>query len=235
MAERRKPRGDKKDPFLALLRHEVSNPAGAIVGFLRMILAERLGPLTDQQRQALGHVERSAGRLSRLSEHLNELSLLEGGGLTFAREQIAVQSLIDPHRGPLRLEDNREIGIVVSNHATGATLVGDRIQLARAFDALLSALARELGTASDLCVSLRPVICNERPVVKVTVAERERLEALESAGAADLVPFDEYAFGGVGLSVVVARGVLTAHHGELWSPRENPKAALVILLPQVDS
>jgi signal transduction histidine kinase len=233
MVERRKPREDKKDPFLALLRHEVSNPAGAIVGFLRMILAERLGPLTDQQRQALGHVERSAGRLSRLSEHLNELSLLEGGGLTFAREQIGVESLIDAHRGPLRLEDSREIGIVVSNHAAGATLVGDRVQLGKALDALLFALARELGTASDLCVSLRRATCADRPMLKVTIADRERVEQLEGSGAADLSPFDEYAFGGVGLSVVVARGIVYAHQGELWSPRENPKAAALILLPEI--
>lgn len=230
MAERRKPREDRKDPFLALLRHEVSNPAGAIVGFLRMLLGERLGPLTDQQRQALGHVERSAGRLSRLSEHLNDLSLLEGGGLTFTRGNIDVGSLIDPHQ--LHLDDSREIGIVVSNHAADATLVGDDVELKKAFGALLHALARELAATSELCVSLRQEPGNERPLVRVTIAERDRLEALERAGSADLAPFDEYAFGGVGLSVVVAVGILNAHQGELWSPRENPKAALVILLPR---
>jgi signal transduction histidine kinase len=53
---------------------------------------------------------------------------------------------------------------------------------------------------------------------------------LNGAEPLALTTFDEWR-GGVGLSLAIARRIINAHGGSIWSPVEESKAGAVIALP----
>ena len=48
---------EKKDLLLSQGAHEIRNPISVILGYVRMLASERLGPLTDAQRKAVEEIE----------------------------------------------------------------------------------------------------------------------------------------------------------------------------------
>ena len=69
--------------LLSLAVHEFRTPITVVGGYLRMVLRERAGPITDQQRKLLEEAEKSCGRLSALVTEMSDLSALEGGTAAF--------------------------------------------------------------------------------------------------------------------------------------------------------
>ena len=54
--------------LLSLSVHELRTPMTVVAGYLRMLLKDRAGPVTDQQRRLLEEAEKSCGRLASGSE-----------------------------------------------------------------------------------------------------------------------------------------------------------------------
>ncbi|HWB96183.1 MAG TPA: HAMP domain-containing sensor histidine kinase [Bryobacteraceae bacterium] len=61
--------------FLARAVHDFRAPLTALNGYCGLILAEMLGPINEQQRDALQRMQRSVKRLSRMSNAMFELSI----------------------------------------------------------------------------------------------------------------------------------------------------------------
>ena len=57
--------------LLSLSVHEFRTPLTVVAGYVRMLLKDRAGPLSAQQRKLLEETEKSCGRLTAL---LSELS-----------------------------------------------------------------------------------------------------------------------------------------------------------------
>ena len=64
----------------------------------------------------------------------------------------------------------------------------------------------------------------------IAIGDAERIDSLASAEPGALTTFDEWR-GGCGLSLAVARRIIDAHGGRIWSPADDTKAAAAILLP----
>src|SRR3990170_3418924 len=69
--------------LLSLAVHEFRTPITVVAGYIRMVLRERAGPISDQQRKLLEEAEKSCGRLSALVSEMSDLSALEGGTAAF--------------------------------------------------------------------------------------------------------------------------------------------------------
>ena len=65
--------------ILSLSVHEFRTPMTVVAGYIRMLLKDRAGPLSDQQRKLLEEAEKSCGRLTALLTEVSDLSNLEGG------------------------------------------------------------------------------------------------------------------------------------------------------------
>jgi signal transduction histidine kinase len=67
----------RKDNFLANVSHELRSPMVTTLGYTDLMLAEKLGPLSEKQRQCLSVVKSSGKRLKAFIEELLDFSRFE--------------------------------------------------------------------------------------------------------------------------------------------------------------
>src|SRR3972149_4627100 len=86
---------DSKWPrLLALSVHEFRTPVTVVAGYIRMLLKDRAGAITDQQRRLLEEAEKSCGRLSAIISEMSDLSNLEAGTAPFNRTSVDLRPLL---------------------------------------------------------------------------------------------------------------------------------------------
>jgi signal transduction histidine kinase len=82
-----------KTRFLAHMSHELRTPLNAILGFSELLEQELAGPLTEQQREFVGHVLTGGRHLLRLITDILDLSKIEAGKLELELERVAFETL----------------------------------------------------------------------------------------------------------------------------------------------
>lgn len=83
-----------KTDFLSVITHELKTPLTAMDGFVRLLLAERLGPLTPKQRTALETTRDQSEALRRMVQDLLDTTRLESGTLPIAAERVPVGGVL---------------------------------------------------------------------------------------------------------------------------------------------
>ena len=197
-----------------------------------MLLKDRAGPVSDQQRRLLEEAEKACTRLSALVAEMSDLAHLEGGTSTINRSAVDLGAVIQDAIAGLPPLPEREVAVELDNGAPGATVQGDPVRLRSGFTAVLTALRRELVTSTELLIRLQRATEDGEPVLRAVIADGDRADAVDGSRRAELAAFDEWR-GGCGLSLAVARRVFTAHGGRISSPAADAKAGAVIELPEL--
>ena len=194
---------------LSLSVHEFRTPLSVALGYLRMLLTERAGAITDQQRRLLEETEKACGRLSALVSEVSELSNLEGGTLTYNRQQTDVRAAIRTAAAQLPPLVDREVALDLQLAEGPAMVTGDPVRLVQAFTSILTALRREIVTEDPLTVRETTPAAGG---FEFQVGDTEALAALAATHERPI--FDEWR-SGVGLSLAVARRLIQGHGGRL--------------------
>ncbi|MGZ5968658.1 MAG: ATP-binding protein, partial [Polyangiales bacterium] len=84
-----------KSAFLATMSHELRTPLNSIIGFTGILLQGLAGPLNEEQRKQLGMVQGSSRHLLALINDVLDISKIEAGQLTIAREPFDVSASLD--------------------------------------------------------------------------------------------------------------------------------------------
>jgi signal transduction histidine kinase len=225
---------DPKWPkLLSLAAHELRSPLTVVGGYIRMLLKDRAGPLTEQQRRLMEEAEKSCGRLSMLVAEVSELAHLESGKAAFNRSTVDVQTILaDTIRDLPELPDRTvSIDLMVDEDVPPAGVQGDPVRLKAAFSAILNALRREIVASDRLSVRLQTTTYEDRPVLRILIGEAVRIDQLASLTPADLGTFDEWR-GGNGLALPAARRIIETHGGHITSPSDDGKAGAIVTVPR---
>jgi len=83
-----------KAQFLANMSHELRTPLNSVIGFSEMLLIGALGPLPDQQRDALETISRNGRHLLGLVNDVLDLSKVEAGRMDLHLTQTDVRAII---------------------------------------------------------------------------------------------------------------------------------------------
>jgi PAS domain S-box-containing protein len=83
-----------KSQFLAVMSHELRTPLNAIGGHIQLIEMELHGPVTPEQREALGRVERSQRHLLSLINDVLNLARIETGHVEYSYGEVGAESLL---------------------------------------------------------------------------------------------------------------------------------------------
>lgn len=217
--------------LLSLAVHEFRTPMTVVAGYIRMLLKEKAGPVTDQQRKLLEEAEKSCARLSALIAEMSELSNLEGGTAPFNRAAVDLSAIIDEAIQSVPPLPDREVHIELEPSDGRAMAVdGDPVRLRNALASLLRALRRELVTSDRLLLRLRHAEIAGQPSVVLAIGDHEQIGTISSTDPSTLPAFDEWR-GGSGLSLANARRIFGQHGGALLSPPGDGKAGAVVTLP----
>jgi signal transduction histidine kinase len=223
---------EKVDPrwpkLLSLAVHEFRTPITVVAGYLRMVLKERAGPISDQQRKLLEEAEKSCGRLSALVAEMSDLSGLESGKAAFNRAPVDLSALLRDEVAALPELPDRSVAVVLEGVGTPVSVSGDAARLRLAFGSLLTALRREVVTSDRLVARLQPGASPS--MCLIAIGDPDRIDDIARAEVSSLEPFDEWR-GGCGLSLAVARRVFGQHGGSLFGAPGGEKAGAVLLLP----
>jgi K+-sensing histidine kinase KdpD len=214
--------------ILSLSVHEFRTPMTVVAGYIRMLLKDRAGPLSDQQRRLLEEAEKSCARLSALLAELSDVSHLEGGQAPFNKGRADLNALLRDAVAQLPPLSDRQIAVTLDVPEAAAPIDADAVRLTQAFSAVIAALRRELISDGPLIVRGRTMPSGGHLVL---IGEPPTVEALEKEGPEPGPVFDEWR-GGVGLSLAVARRVLDGHGAAIYAPATGAKSgARVVFAP----
>jgi signal transduction histidine kinase len=203
--------------FASLAVHELRTPVTVVAGYLRMLLREQGGPLSDKQRKMLEEADRSCARLGSVVAEMSEVGKLEAHELALARSNFDLAALVDEVAAAMP-ENDRGVRIEVRGGDRQLLAIGDRARIAAAIKALLHAAVRERGEPG--------VVVAECNIVEtwgvVAICDEVLLPSFTRDAGSAPSGFDEWR-GGMGLSLPVARRVLEAHGGAIWSAGEFPR------------
>jgi signal transduction histidine kinase len=229
----------KKDPLLRQGSHEIRNPTAVILGYARMLLTDRLGPLTDVQRKVVGDMEKSAARLAGLAKEMTQLAELMGGEARFVRGRVELVPLIAGEIPNVAPAPDRDVSIRIVDHAPAAALNGDATMLRQVLNSLMFSYRLEVVRSDELCVAIDRAPGIHAPAVRVTMAGADRIDEVRRLHESELVPLVEFR-SGLGYRLSIARQVIEAHGGRIFSktePGDTPNASLriigaVMILPE---
>lgn len=237
---------DPKWPrLLGLSVHEFRTPLTVVSGYISMLLKDTAGPLNDKQRHLLQEAAKSSARMADLLKETSKLADLEAGTASFTRTAIDLHALVAEVIAELPPPPELAVRVTQQDGRGHSMVQADRKEMKAALTSVLVALRRELVTSNELFVRERTADHEGRPAVWLSVGDAERLDALEAGGPETLTTFNEWR-GGVGLSLAIARRIIDAHGGAMYSPaklaadeanekqglrKDGPKAAAVVVLP----
>jgi PAS domain S-box-containing protein len=84
-----------KSDFLASMSHELRTPLNAIIGFAQLLEMDKLTPLADDQKEAVGYIINSGRHLLTLITEVLNLARIESGKLNLNIEIVELPPLMD--------------------------------------------------------------------------------------------------------------------------------------------
>jgi K+-sensing histidine kinase KdpD len=224
------PLKSKSSLLLSLSVHELSSPISVVVGYLRMVLKDPGGTLDERYRRMLEDVLKSCGRLKDLVDEMRDLSALEEGTVAFKTAPVDIRAVLTAAIDALPPLPDRTVTVELRTGDGPAIVQGDAPRLQSALTSIVHSIRREVVTSEKLVVNERTAPYNGRPASWIAIADPENIDGVTGAELSGLTVFDDWR-GGCGFSLPLARHVIDHHHGSIWSPAGDVKAAALIALP----
>ncbi len=219
--------------LLNLAAHELRNAAAPGTGYLNFV-TRYTTPLSEQQRTYLAGSQKAWGRIKTLADELDLLARYKNGDIKLDRKQVHLAEVLEQAVAALpQLGDEKAVTVTVnvSLSAPASSVDGDCGRLKSAFCGLLFALGRELIPPGALYLREREGDYNGRAASWIAIADEDHIAGLAAATPDTLEKFVEKR-GGCGFKPPLARSIIEAHGGAVWSPGNGVKAGAVLVLPK---
>ncbi len=126
-----------KSEFLAAMSHELRTPLNAIAGHVQLVELGIHGPVTDEQRKALGRAQKSQQHLLSLINDILNFAKLEAGRVEYRLEDVSLDSAIAEVAGMVEPQLVGK-GLSYTVHSTPVVVRADREKLQQILLNLLS-------------------------------------------------------------------------------------------------
>ena len=214
---------------LSLTGHELRTPLSVANGYLRLLLNEQLGSLNEKQRKMAEEALRACGRMTVLIQEVSDLRKLGDDELKLARQDVNFSALVAELASGMHADDGRDVHVEAIVPEAPLFLRGDRGRLSSAVQGLMHAAVRERGTPGVIVAECSVVEDQDRAWAVLAIGDGSLIERLRQPGQGSF----EYEWqGGMGLALPLARRIIEAHGGALWSMKnDTSRAASALRLP----
>lgn len=227
-----------KDEFVSMVSHELRTPLTSIKGFVDLMVAGELGPLTTVQQEYLGLVKNNADRLVALINDLLDLSRIEAGRIELTLSPIVLPPLLEMMVNSLRPQfEGKGQTLVVEIEPELPSIEGDRDRLFQIITNLLSNAHKYTPAGGQIHLTARRV--GER----VAVAIEDTGVGLSPTEQAQLFTKffrahhrDTREVAGTGLGLAITRSLVQLQGGEIQvrsTPGEGSTFTVLFRLAEV--
>lgn len=222
-----------KDEWLAMVSHELRSPLNAILGWVRLLRADRLSG--GSQARALETIERSARNQAQLIEDLLDVSRMVAGQLRLTVGPVELASVVGAALDTIRpAAEAKGVRLEAAIDPDASAISGDAGRLLQVVGNLLSNAVKFGREGGRVGVALRRV----GDSVELVVEDDGR--GIEPAFLPHV--FDRFkqqesgiarAHGGLGLGLSIVRHVIELHGGTIRAESGGPDrgATFVVRLP----
>lgn len=203
--------------FYRNISHELATPMTPIVGYIRMLLDEELGPLNKPQTKAARAMDDCVRRLRSTLDNLIDVTGLETGRMRFFNREYDFLDTV--RRSVASYADafaERELTVLEETPRGPLTAYGDADRLGRAMNQLLDNACKFTAPGGTVGVCVRVleghyevIVADSGPGVPPERAER----VFDPFYQVDGSPTREH--GGVGVGLAIARSVARGLGGDL--------------------
>lgn len=212
-----------RQEFLRNVSHELSTPMTPIVGYLRLLLNEELGPLSELQRKGLRAIEQSTQRLGTMVDNLLDVSALETGQFRISAERFDLSALARDVVEAVRTRpESTKLSWSVPNPWPETFITGDTARIRRAMEHILDNAVKFSAEGGQVAVATESAwrLADSLPAMAFVVADDG--PGIAAAHRHRIVePFYQVdgsttrRFGGAGLGLAISRRVAESHGGAL--------------------
>ncbi len=207
-----------KSDFISLVSHELKTPLTLIKGFVRLLAAERLGPITEKQQYYLEIVQNQTDSLTALINDLLDLSKIESGIIEIRREAVSLAEVVERVWQQLEgLAAEKEISLEVEVPPDFPPVSGDAGRLGQVFMNLIHNAVKftpprgkvwiKAGVLGDACL-VRVIDTG------IGISQQDLPKVFDKFYQVDSSATRQQ--GGSGLGLSISRQMVVAQGGDMW-------------------
>jgi signal transduction histidine kinase len=206
-----------KSMFLATMSHELRTPLNAIGGYVQLMEMGIRGPVTPEQREDLGRIDRSQRHLLGLINDVLDFATNEAGNASYARETVKLDAVMEEVEGlVLPQVAEKQLAYDDSGARCGAVVLADRSRLEQVLLNLLSNSIKFTPEGGRIEVACR--VADGTAAVRVRDTgigiPADKLEFIFQPFAQVSAGFTRTA-GGTGLGLAISRDLARGMGGDL--------------------
>ncbi|PWH16262.1 MAG: hypothetical protein DDG60_04465 [Anaerolineae bacterium] len=222
-----------KSDFIHTISHDLRSPLTAIMGYVELL--DRVGPLNDQQKQFVRHVQASAQNITALVNDLLDLGRIEAGFDT-RKDDVSLEQILQFTVDNLgRQIADKKLDFQVHLDPQLPMLRGNPIRLRQMVDNLLVNAVKYTPEGGKVTVSLRredSQVIFEVADTGVGIPPADQPHIFEKFYRASNAPKGTP---GTGLGLAIVRSIVENHQGRIWvESKVGQGTKFVVVLPAAE-
>jgi len=223
-----------KSNFLSLASHELRTPLGIIIGYATFLQEEAKGELSDHAQQVLNAAE----QMRSLLDQMNNLTLLQTDEMVMRPAKIAIQDVLNFACDEIKyFAARKNLALVFAFQDDPMYVDVDAEKTTLAIVNLLNNAIRFSPNDSQIVIGA----IEQGKQVMAWVQDNgkgipgDKLQKIFEEFY-QLEPPNTRSYGGLGIGLTIAKGLLEVQGGKIWAESEGlgKGATLKVLLPKAD-
>lgn len=218
-----------KSDFVHTVSHDLRSPLTAVLGYTELI--ERVGPLTEQQREFIQRIQTSVQNITTLVNDLLDLGRIEAG-FDMRKENVQLENILHYTLDTFQpTVAEKHLNLIVEVAADLPLVRGNPIRLRQMFENLIGNAVKYTPEHGDVRVVLR----SEDHQVIVQVADTgpgiplaEQPHIFDKFFRGSNVPAG---VGGSGLGLAIVKSIVDNHQGRIWVESSDKGSTFMVVLP----